>query len=243
MQDILKRIQQLIDVCSKTVYGSTYEEIKYEINNLILDTVGKGELYSNFLSVANASLLNLDKCRRLVGVLNGLKNTVSLRMNTKKYQVFISSTYQDLFSYRKAVAEDIVFKGHIAAGMEDFTACGEDLETYIKRVIDESDYYVLIIGQRFGTAIPTDSNMSYTMMEYNYAVSKNKRIIPFIYNGTTPLEGNDLDKNKERFEKFVSKIKGCVPQYFKDVNDLLRKMAKALETEMKNNPQKGWIRL
>ena len=161
----------------------------------------------------------------------------------KKYQVFISSTYQDLIQYRRAVSDEIAFRGHFPAGMEDFTACGDDLETYIKKVIDESDYYILIIGQRFGTSTEQDENISYTMMEYRYAKSKKMRIIPFIYNGTLTLVGNDMDTNKDKFDKFVEEVKKTTPQYFKDENELIRKLTKALEVEMKNHPQKGWIRL
>jgi hypothetical protein len=69
------------------------------------------------------------------------------------------------------------------------------------------------------------------------------RILPFIYNGTQILDGNDLDVNKDKFDRFVSQISKSVPQYFKDENELARKLTKALDNEMKNHPQKGWIRL
>lgn len=176
-------------------------------------------------------------------MLLGIKNYLELANSNRKYQVFISSTYKDLISYRQVVSDEITFRGHISAGMENFTACGEDLETYIKHVIDDSDYYVLIIGQRFGSHIPTNENISYTMMEYEYAKAKGMRIIPFIYNGDRLLNGNDLDMNKQKLDGFISQISKSVPQYFKDENELIRKLTKALDNEMTNYPQKGWIRL
>ena len=148
----------------------------------------------------------MSACKYFVGILNGLKNHIRLGTKNRKYQVFISSTYQDLIQYRRAVSDEIAFRGHFSAGMEDFTACGDDLETYIKKVIDESDYYILIIGQRFGTSTEQDENISYTMMEYRYAKSKKMRIIPFIYNGTLTLVGNDMDTNKDKFDKFVEEV-------------------------------------
>ena len=246
MTEILKRIDELIDICRRdTVYGLDYDAVKFEINNLILELAGrKSELYGNFVGTHNNNNISKGAKQKIfIGILNGLKNGLKIQMNTKKYQVFISSTYLDLINYRKVVSDEITFRGHIPAGMEDFTACGEDLETYIKHVIDESDYYVLIIGQRFGSSIPTDENVSYTMMEYEYAKSKGMRIIPLIYNGKQDLEGNDLNFNKDKFDAFVSKIKTTTPQYFKDENELIRKLTKALESEIKNHPQKGWIRL
>lgn len=127
--------------------------------------------------------------------------------------------------------------------MEDFTACGEDLEAYIKRIIDQSDYYILLIGQRFGSTIPNNDRISYTMMEYNYAKSKKMRILPFIYDGDTLLPNNDLEFNREKLTHFIAEIKKTVPQYFKNEIDLNRKLSKTLENEFINHPQKGWIRI
>ena len=249
---VIKRIDDLVSLCTKDVDDVWYAQVKIEVKNLILQTVGRGDIYSDFEKIvteeSNMAFVDCcttrwcySKCRNMIGVLLSLKNAIQLQ--EKKYQIFISSTYKDLINYRRVVADEIAFCGHIPAGMEDFTACGEDLETYIKHVIDESDYYVLIIGQRFGSSIPMDENISYTMMEYEYAKSKGMRIIPFIYNGTHVLDGNDLDVNRDKFDKFVSQVSKSVPQYFKDKNELARKLTKALDNEMKNHPQRGWIRL
>ena len=201
-------------------------------------------MFQSFLEITKAKIDCWDAIKYLEGLLKGLKAHLQLQMNTnKRYQVFISSTYLDLINYRKVVSDEISFLGHIPAGMEDFTACGENLETYIKQIIDESDYYVLIIGQRFGSSLATDENVSYTMMEYEYAKSRGMRIIPLIYNGEHDLAGNDLAVNKNKFDKFVSQVVKTVPQYFKDENELIRKLTKALDAEIKNHPQKGWIRL
>lgn len=241
---IYTRIDELIKKCESCQTDSTYDEIIYELDELLVSLVGKSHnSYTNFTRIVGAKATYSSKCYALKGVLLGIKNYLEIANNNKKYQIFISSTYKDLINYRSVVSDEITFRGHIPAGMEDFTACGDDLETYIKRVIDDSDYYVLIIGQRFGSSIPTDENISYTMLEYEYAKSKGMRILPFIYNGTQILDGNDLDVNKDKFDRFVSQISKSVPQYFKDENELARKLTKALENEMKNHPQKGWIRL
>lgn len=247
MTEILKRIDDLIDACSKDGQDLNYFIAKTEIKNLIIDIAGKGEIYADFEKIDQETIYlrfpnSLSKSQKMIGVLNSLKNYANLKTQKKKYQIFISSTYQDLSIYRNVVADEIAFLGHIPAGMENFTACGEQLETYIKHVIDESDYYLLIIGQRFGTSLPKNKNISYTMMEYEYAKSKGMRIIPLIYNGTQVLVGNDLDVNKKRFDQFVAQVSKTVVQYFKDEKELIRVVTKALESEIKNHPQKGWVR-
>lgn len=244
MEIIYERIDALIQKCEQCSSDSVYDEIIYEMDELLISLVGKSHnSYQNFSYIFRARATYASKVSALKGVLLGIKNHLEIVHRNRKYQVFISSTYKDLINYRQAVSDEISFRGHIPAGMEDFTACGEDLEKYIKHVIDDSDYYVLIIGQRFGSTIPADKNVSYTMMEYEYAKSKGMRIIPFIYNGKELLEGNDLSTNKEKFDKFVSLISQSVPQYFKDENELIRQLTKSLDNEIKNHPQKGWIRL
>ena len=247
MDEILNRIDLIIKEVNSTYYSEhTYKDYVFEIKQLIVSTVGmSSNSYNDYQEIISSKNLDYDaRCRYLKGVLRGLKSDLIFKKNSeKRYQFFISSTFQDLEYYRKAVADEITFKGHFSAGMEDFTACGDNLEAYIKREIDKSDYYVLLIGQRWGTALPEDENTSYTMMEYNYAKSKGMRIIPMIYNGMTPLKGNDLDINQKLFDRFVGEVAKMTPQYFKDENELIRKISKAIDMAIKNYPQKGWIRL
>lgn len=71
-------------------------------------------------------------------------------MKDKKFQIFVSSTYTDLKEERQAAVEAILSAGHIPAGMELFSAGDESQMTVIKRWIDESDIYLLILGGRYG---------------------------------------------------------------------------------------------
>ena len=63
----------------------------------------------------------------------------------------------------------------IPAGMEIFPAIDEEQLEFIKRIIDDCDYYILIIGGRYGST--TDDGISYTEREYDYAVECGLKII------------------------------------------------------------------
>jgi hypothetical protein len=93
----------------------------------------------------------------------------------KKYQVFISSTYTDLVEERQIILRSILDLGHIPSGMELFSAADEEQFAYIKKIIDECDYYVLVIGGRYGSI--DDSGISYTEKEYDYAVEKGVHVL------------------------------------------------------------------
>ena len=64
----------------------------------------------------------------------------------RKYQIFISSTFIDLAEERQKVIDIILSMGHIPIGMEFFNASAESQWDKIKRTIEESDYYIIILG-------------------------------------------------------------------------------------------------
>lgn len=69
----------------------------------------------------------------------------------KKLQIFVSSTFTDLKKERQAAVEAILKSGNIPAGMELFTSGNESQLETIKRWINESDIYCLILGGRYGS--------------------------------------------------------------------------------------------
>lgn len=96
----------------------------------------------------------------------------------KKYQVFISSTFEDLKEERGKVIETLLNKNCIPVGMEYFPAANDEQMTIIKHLIDECDYYILILGGRYGSIDPI-TNKSYTQLEYEYAVERGVPISAF----------------------------------------------------------------
>lgn len=111
-----------------------------------------------------------------------------------RYQVFISSTFTDLVDERKAVMKALLDCDCFPAGMELFPALDEEQFRYIQTIIDESDYYILIIGGRYGSI--TADGISYTEKEYDYAVSKRKHVLAFIHNNPESIPaGRQPDDN------------------------------------------------
>ena len=100
----------------------------------------------------------------------------------KKCQIFISSTYSDLVEERKYVLDAILNMHQFPIGMEQFSS--DDVEQWevIKEAIDTSDYYILIVGKRYGSVIASgeDAGISYTEKEFRYAKSKGVPILAFI---------------------------------------------------------------
>src|SRR5688572_20461368 len=94
-----------------------------------------------------------------------------------KYQIFVSSTHEDLKEERDAVIKAILEMGHIPVGMEMFSAADEEQWKLIARHIQESDYYVVIAAHRYGS---TTEGVSYTEKEYDFAVSQGVPTLGFV---------------------------------------------------------------
>lgn len=96
----------------------------------------------------------------------------------KKYQIFLSSTFEDLQEERMCCVNAILDAGGIPAGMEYFKA-GRPQREIICKWMDESDLIVLLLGGRYGSIDPTNGR-SYTENEYRYAKMKNKPILVIV---------------------------------------------------------------
>jgi hypothetical protein len=80
--------------------------------------------------------------------------------NGSSFSDISSSTQIDLKLERETIIDELNKVGFIAVGMEQFPALDEEQREFIKPIIDESDYYIVIIKGRYGYTAMHD--MSYT---------------------------------------------------------------------------------
>lgn len=165
----------------------------------------------------------------------------------RKLQVFVSSTYTDLIQERQAAVSAILKASHIPAGMELFTAGDRSQMTTIKQWIDESDVYMLILGGRYGSLEPT-SGISYTELEYDYAVEQRKPLFAVVITdaaleakvkagGTAYIE----KENPKQLAQFRSKVLGNISSFFDDPKDIRLCVHESLADMALNRELKGWI--
>ena len=164
----------------------------------------------------------------------------------KRYQIFVSSTYSDLIEERQAVLESILKLRHIPVGMEQFVAANDEQFGYIQRLIDETDYYVILIGNRYGS-IASDG-VSYTEKEFDYAVSKGIPILAFIHSSPDSLPANKSEKTasaRKQLTRFREKVMNnrLVSLFSWDSPvSLSREVVVALTIAINDYPRPGWER-
>ena len=166
-------------------------------------------------------------------------------MSDRKYQIFVSSTYTDLQEERTKLLFAILKLNYIPAGMEFFTAIDEEQMQYIRRVIDESDYYVLLMGARYGSM--DNEGVSYTEREFDYAVSRGKTIIALIHRNPDRIERGRTDMNEALFQKFMdfrNKVisSGRLISYWEDTTELITNFQASLIQNIQRFPAIGWMR-
>lgn len=162
----------------------------------------------------------------------------------KRYQVFVSSTYSDLELERKLILESLSKMDCIPAGMEYFPASSAEQFEFIKRIIDDSDYYILIIAGRYGSEL--DDGTSYTEKEYEYAKSKGIPILAFIHGDKDAISSGKTDISLEKINKlesFKREISSkMLVNYWTSKEDLCNKVVLSLIDAFKRYQRIGWIR-
>jgi len=123
-----------------------------------------------------------------------------------------------------------------------FSAADEEQWKIITRQIDETDYYVVIVGNRYGSI---SDGVSYTEKEYDYAVSKGIPALGFVIDPNVESLAKNTDKEDEKIAalaKFKIKVKQRPVGFWKAADDLHGKVSIALMKTFNTTPRTGWSR-
>lgn len=164
-------------------------------------------------------------------------------MLKRRYQVFISSTYEDLREERQKATQSILEADCFPSGMEMFPASDQSQWELIRQVISDCDYYVVIVGGRYGSI--AESGISYTEMEYDYAIECEVPVMGFIKEGIDELPAKHVSYStleREKLARFREKVMSRSCRKFSTADELGMAVMKSLMHEIRVNPRVGWVR-
>lgn len=165
-------------------------------------------------------------------------------MNTKRFSIFISSTFEDLRDERRAVQDAVIEGGDFPVQMESFPAADQDPFALITSLLDQCDYYVLIIGGRYGTV--TEDGKSYTHKEFLYAVERDIPVLVMLHGNPGQLIADKIEKDPEGRKLLAEFIKeastGRTRRTWTSVGDLKSAVTAALVHAKQTRPRVGWVR-
>jgi Domain of unknown function (DUF4062) len=164
-------------------------------------------------------------------------------MPEKRYQVFVSSTFRDLEDERQEVMHALLELDCMPSGMELFPAANESQWNLIKKVIDDCDYYILIVAGRYGSVAP--DGLSYTEMEYRYALDIGKPIISFLHRNPGQIVADKTEQapeGKERLANFRALVEKRLCKHWESPAELGSVVSRSLIQLIKSEPGIGWVR-
>ena len=163
----------------------------------------------------------------------------------RRFQVFISSSFEDLKEERRKVVEVLLELGCIPSGMEIFPAADDDPWSLIRKMIDDCDYVVLIIKGKLGSIHP-EENKSYTQLEYEYALSIKKPVFSFLYEGILELPRNLTEDPGQRYD-LLAGFRSLVMRKrnikkWSNADELAKHVSTALNYAFREYPAEGLVR-
>ncbi len=161
----------------------------------------------------------------------------------KRYQVFVSSTFRDLEYERQEVMHALLELDCMPSGMELFPAANESQWNLIKKVIDDCDYYILILAGRYGSIGP--DGISYTEMEYRYALDSGKPTIAFLHRDPGKViadKSESTDEGKAKLKAFRESVEKKLCKHWDSPQELGSVVSRSLIQLIKSTPAVGWVR-
>lgn len=161
----------------------------------------------------------------------------------KKYQVFVSSTYNDLIEERKIIKKALLEKGCIPVGMEEFPAADLNVMDYIKEQLDNSDYCILILGGSLGS-IDKSTGKSFTLLEYEYAIEKGIPILTIVKKKDNKPFCAEKGVRARQYRTFVDyAADGKLCKFYSKRSELSGIVHMGMDKQIELYPRKGWMRM
>ena len=121
--------------------------------------------------------------------------------------IYLSSTYEDLQDYRRAVYELLRKSDYHVIAMEDYVATDQRPVDKCLKDVEEADIYVGLFAFRYGYVPPPDhqnpNGLSITELEFRRAQARNKDCLTFVVKETTawPRVFDDAYTSEDKGER------------------------------------------
>jgi hypothetical protein len=128
--------------------------------------------------------------------------------------------------------------------MEYFPAVDEEQFEYIKRIIDDSDFYVIVVAGKYGSLAP--DGLSYCEKEYDYALERELPVIPLLFRDPNSLPPEKQESNPDtrlKLEAFRTRLaERRLAAFWRNQTELCLALVKSLAATITRHPRPGWVR-
>lgn len=161
----------------------------------------------------------------------------------KRHPVFLSTGYPDPLGVRQKVLAPLLNQALMPLGMAALDD-GADHMPLAQRLIDDSDYVVLVLGGLYGALSPL--GLSQMHREFVYAATKRKPVLAFIHEAPSLLPEAAREGSREgavRRDDFARLLQGKTRCHtWREPEDLVERLARVLPDWLRTHPAAGWVR-
>ena len=152
-------------------------------------------------------------------------------LNSSFKSVFLSSTFEDMKEYRKAIIDRIIKRRMVPICMENWGANANKVTSVITDEVKKADIYLGIFETRYGY-VDENTNMSMPEIEYREALASNKPILVYIAkNAKDDITTGD---NSQKMLELLTEIeKERIVYYFNSIDQLGEQVFADLERYIK----------
>ncbi len=168
---------------------------------------------------------------------------------------FISSTFIDLALERRAVADALKSQNVLVSALDVAPVSTNSSKDKILRGIDESDFVILILGERYGSVLPSmtgGSEISITEWEYRQALMRGKSVLVFFMKWDEMARRNsdkfdsptdpNFKQKQQRLARFKNEVtKRHSERYVSSAEELANAVCSALITTYRERLQEVLI--
>lgn len=169
-------------------------------------------------------------------------------MLDRRYQVFLTTSGEEMQAERALVVQTLVGMGFFAWGLESRTPLSS---AYARRHIDDCDYVILLLGSQYGEQ--SVSGIGYMHLEYIYAVTKQKPIMVIMHqapeqHATRLLEQGQAQPQspelEQKFRQFRQQLQQDVEHVvlYRERRDLELALRSTMPHMLAHSPSLGWVR-
>lgn len=169
-------------------------------------------------------------------------------MLDRRYQVFVTTSGEEMQAERALVVQTLVGMGFFAWGLESRTPLSS---AYARRQIDDCDYVLLLLGSQYGEQ--SVSGIGYMHLEYIYALTKQKPIMVIMHQQPEQhqaglLENTALQQQspqlQEKFQQFRQQLQTDVEHVllYQGLRDLELTVRSHMPQMLALYPSVGWVR-
>ena len=155
------------------------------------------------------------------------KNEIPLR-------VFVSSTYEDMIDYRKAVIDELNNLEVIPRAMEHFVSSPDKPLDVVLSEVRRCQLFIALVAMRYGS-VDTETGKSFSELEYEEAVKNGIPVLSFVIDeNECPVLPKyvDIGEAAEKLKKFKAILNSRYASRFNSVDNLKELVVRAVKKQL-----------